>query len=129
MSEILDQANIKIYLKMSGNYLAQATLIWDDAQVRYFRVSLSKEGNLWLQPPSTGQGDFGHKWFRCFIVDDKDKWHKLQERVINQFLSELDQKVREGVYSSEILNKLKNRNTTEEITDEDLDQIDKAINT
>jgi len=124
MDKLLDLATIKIDLKMRGNYLAQVSLSWDKFEVRFFRITISSSG-LWFQSPASGQS-----MFKCFIVKDKNQWHELQRKVIELFLKELTDKVKEGVYTQDLLDKLKKddcKNFTEGLSQEDIDKIDKAI--
>ena len=126
MDTILEQATIKINFKMEGNYLAQVTLNWKGVfEVRFFRIRLNKAGVPWFQPPSTGKENA--PWAKCFIVNDINQWHELQNKVIKQFMEELEQKVEEGIYSQDVLKSLEKSSVSENLSDEEIDKIDKAI--
>lgn len=130
MNKLLEMATITVDIKMRGNYLTQVCLNWQNVfEVRSFRLSLSKQGYIYLQPPATGQSD-NKTWFKCFIVKDKDQWHELQNTIINQFLTELEEKVNEGIYAPKILEAMKVsavRDFNEVLSEKDLEEIDKAI--
>ncbi|KKP64700.1 MAG: hypothetical protein UR61_C0041G0007 [candidate division WS6 bacterium GW2011_GWE1_34_7] len=123
MAGLLDKATIKIIFKMQDSFLAIVNLNWEDEfEVRYFRITLRSNGSLWFQPPATGIS-----FHKSFIVDDKNKWHELESKVLSQFLAELKEQIDGGRFSDEWLIKIKHNNTEEIITDEELNEIDKAI--
>lgn len=126
MDKLLDSAEIIIDLKMKGNYLAQVTLCWQNVfEVRYFRLTLTKENIIWFQPPATGKQQ--GRWFKCFIVKDTSQWHKLQEKVIKKFFNELEKKVNEGIYSKDLTEKLKNHCMYENLSEKEIDKISENI--
>lgn len=122
MSNILDLATAKIEFKMMGKFLAKVTLNWQDQfEVRFFRITARPNNSLWFQPPALKE--FGYA--KCFGVLDQNEWKRFENRILDQFKAELAEKVAEGVYSQDVLDKY--TNPEPEITEEDWDKIDKAI--
>lgn len=102
MSDLIDQVTVKIDLVLKGNDLARATLNWqNEFEVRFFRITLNKQGGLWIQPPSLKN----YNYAVCFAVLDKEKWQKLVRKISDSFTQELND--HEGMISPLIKN-LKN---------------------
>lgn len=103
MTKLLELATIKIDLKMQGNFLAKVTLNWqDEFEVRFFRITRSNAGKLFLQPPALG--NLG--WAKCFGVINYNGWKWLENKVINRFKEELKEKIDEGTYSPAVLRRI-----------------------
>lgn len=125
MGEILDLASIKFNIKIKGDLLAVVTLSWlDEFEIRFCRLTIRKDGSLWFQPPALKE--FG--WAKCFAINDKDIWKAFEQKVIEKFLLELEEKVEDKVYSPKLLEKLKiqTKNETAGADDFDYDEIDKT---
>lgn len=121
---ILNSVKINIDIRCQKDLLAIVTLGFESKfEIRYCRITRNKNGLPWLQPPSLRE----QGWKRCFVVLKKEDWHKLSKRVIEKFLKELELKVEEGIYSRELFEGLKDYQDKEDISDEDLNKIDKAI--
>lgn len=124
MSKLLDLATIKIDYKLSGNFIAKVTLNFqEEFEIRYCRITLRPNRTLWFQPPALKE--FGYA--KCFGVLNILDFKKLEQRVINQCLHELEEKEKQGLISSELLEKIKRSREKEDLTEEDYKKIDEHI--
>mgnify|MGYP000518812303 CR=1 FL=1 len=123
MSKLLDLVTVKIDFKMSGSFLAKVTLNWqDEFEVRFCRITARPNNTLWFQPPALKE--FG--WAKCFAIPNQEDWRNFEEKVLTQFKKELAQQVENGVYTQDVLEKYSGDSELT-ITEEDYEQIDKAI--
>lgn len=120
MSKLLDEVKIKINMKISGNLLAIVTLSFnDEIEIRFNRLTIRENNTFWFQPPSLMQ--FGYR--KCFAVPNHDEWIKLERKVIDQFLQEVEDKKKEGLIPPAFLNKLKAISESE-VTEDDWNKIE-----
>lgn len=119
MENILDLVTIKIDIKISGSLLAKVTLNWqDEFEVRFCRITKRPNGSLWFQPPALKEFNYA----KCFGVIDKEKWNKLENKVITIFKAELLEQTRNGIYDESILNQI-NEIERQKISPEEEDRI------
>ncbi len=108
MNELLDLATVKIDLVLKGDFLAKATLNWqNEFEVRFFRITVNKQGGIWIQPPSLK----GFGWAVCFAVLDVEEWNRLKRKISDAFFQALES--HEGAISPLIENLRSARNSEE----------------
>lgn len=113
-NSILDLAQIKIKLTGKMQPLAKVALNWNgEFEVRFFRINRRTNGSLWFQPPALAECG----WAKCFIVENKINWKKLEKRVLDTFFKCLKE---EGIYSKEFIENLERGNEDEKINIDDI---------